>query len=241
MWFNRNKGTAKNRKSRRFGLVLFGTGTLDSGQAVTWEGDLAVGVVLMVTAADGSTLPLPAGSYMLTTDTGEQFTIEVDDTGAVVSMEPVATGEAAPAAARRQRMVRQARYSSVFGTATTADGVTLQWDGDLAPGVAINEVADDGTTTPADGEYVATLEDGTQVRIVATNGTVETVEPVAAGGAVTARQIQAMIRRIEKLEALNANLAARFNALQATVTKFAGAKNGGGDDLVELMGKIRRT
>jgi hypothetical protein len=64
--------------------------------------------------------------------------------------------------------------SENFNDAKLADGTLIQWDGDLAEGVAIMVIDTDGNTTPAP-DATHELEDGTLV--TTTGGLVTKIEP----------------------------------------------------------------
>jgi len=63
-----------------------------------------------------------------------------------------------------------------FNDAKLADGTLIQWEGDLAEGVAIMTIDTDGNTLPiADGTY--TMEDGSEVYTM--GGLVTKIEPAS--------------------------------------------------------------
>lgn len=80
----------------KFEQMLFGDDkekfnevTTADGQVLSYEGDLAVGTVMMITDADGEMIPAPAGDYQCEAD-GKTYAITLDDKGAITAMEEAA-------------------------------------------------------------------------------------------------------------------------------------------------------
>jgi len=237
----------RSAKVRRFGLVLFGQGTIEGGQAVTWEGDLAIGTVLMVEASDGSKLPLPQGTYALTTETGEQYTVTVDDTGTITDLQPVGSPDAPDAASNvtaRAVAMRGARQAQnhIFEQVTTLEGVVLDWDGELAVGTTVYEIGADGTPVPANGTY--TLEiNGEQVQITCENGVVTEMQVVGSQEVAAAQETQTIAALKARIESLEKQVDALTARLDVTKHRYSAAKPNGtpANSLVDIAYKFRNT
>jgi hypothetical protein len=227
--------------------VLFGQGTIEGGQAVTWEGDLAIGTVLMVQASDGSSLPLPQGTYALTTETGEQYTVTVDDTGTVTDLQPVGSPdtpvEASNVTARAVAMRgAQRAQNHIFEQVTTLEGAVLDWDGELAVGTTVNEIGADGTLVPANGTY--TLEiNGEQVQITCENGVVTDMQVVGSQEATAAQDTQAIAALKARIQSLEKQVDALTARLDLSKQRYSAVKPNGTqvNSLVDVAYKFRNT
>lgn len=238
----------RSAKVRRYGLVLFGQGTIEGGQAVTWEGDLAVGTVLMVEATDGSKLPLPQGTYALTTETGEQYTVTVDDTGTITDLQPVGSAEPTEAASNvtaravAMRVTSQAKQNHTFEQVTTLEGAVLDWDGELAVGTTVYEIGADGTPVPANGTY--TLEiNGEQVQITCENGVVTDMQVVGSQEATAAQDTQAISELKARIQSLEKQVDALTARLDLSKQRYSAAKPNGtqANSLIDVAYKFRNT
>jgi outer membrane murein-binding lipoprotein Lpp len=238
----------RSAKVRRYGLVLFGQGTIEGGQAVTWEGDLAIGTVLMVQASDGSALPLPQGTYALTTETGEQYTVTVDDTGTITDLQPVGSTESTEAAsnltARAVAMRNQPRkaQNQAFEQVTTLEGAVIDWDGELAVGTTVNEIGADGTPVPANGTYTLELN-GERVQITCENGVVTDMQVVGSQDATAPQDTQAIAELKARIQSLEKQVDALTARLDVAKQRYSAAKPNGtqANSLVDIAYKFRNT
>ncbi len=223
------------KKTKKFGLLTFGSGTIDGGQAVSWDGDLAIGTVLYVTTDSGEQLPVPQGTYMLTTTDGLQYTVETDDTGKIVSLQPVASPTQSQSAAMRAK----GRVRRLFESAVTSDGKTLQWDGELTVGTVVNEVLPDGTTQPANGDYEVQLPDGSTAVVTCQDGVVVAISVVAEDqSAMIAAQMQAIVKQVAELGKKVESIEAKFESFARNFSHASGKNQN--SSIVDIAQKIRR-
>ena len=121
----------------------------------------------------------------------------------------------------------------VFASATTADGVVVSWEGDLAEGVEVT-VELEGEQVPApEGEHELTLEDGSVVVIsVDGMGIVTAIVPVVVDEQLSNEELKAEVaagvaefakatnERFEAIEDVNASLISDNASLKAELNNL---------------------
>lgn len=118
-----------------------------------------------------------------------------------------------------------------FAQGTTADGVVVMWEGELASGTPLMMEVDGAQTPCPEGSYEITLEDGTQKLVgVDASGLISTVDDVQAVddeaildqvAEVMAKQFKVFSAQFDALKAENTALKARIEAIEtAKPSKF---------------------
>jgi hypothetical protein len=112
---------------------------------------------------------------------------------------------------------KESQAKEVFATATTAEGVAVMYDGELAVGTALSVEAD-GVTIPApEGEHQLTLEDGS-VKIVVLNaeGVVESVQDFEANADEDEEEMNSIREEVaDAMTELAKEIHSRFDAVEA--------------------------
>lgn len=143
-----------------------------------------------------------------------------------------------------------------FASAVTSDGLEVQWEGELAAGVVLTTVDEDGNQVPVpEGEYLLPNEEGEYVWSVTVgpDGSVADVKEVAAAasdkeeyapeemaeamrplmekmaeqGRTIASQSETIQKQSETIETLKAEFAQRFEAIETAVNKSGAPKKFG--------------
>lgn len=108
--------------------------------------------------------------------------------------------------------------SENFNDAKLADGTLIQWDGDLAEGVAIMVIDTDGNTTPAP-DATHELEDGTLV--TTTGGLVTKIEPKSAEVEVEVEAEQVVEAAAPDMSAMEERMASCESKISEMETKLS--------------------
>jgi hypothetical protein len=89
--------------------------------------------------------------------------------------------------------------SSKFAEATTVDGVSVKWEGELTEGTEIMVVTEEGEVIAPDGDHAIEMEDGVKV-ITTVNGVVESIKE-AEENSVEEALMSALAKINEKFKA----------------------------------------
>lgn len=118
----------------------------------------------------------------------------------------------------------EVQETQTFAQGTTADGVVVMWEGELAEGTPLMMEVDGAQTPAPEGSYEITLEDGTQKLVgVDASGLISTVEDVQAMddeaildqvAEVMANQFKVFKTEFDALKAENTALKARVEAIE---------------------------